>query len=475
MKSILISHNTFLRQAFLHFLGLFSFVSFALILPLFGQQGTAQQGTAQQTDEPLLRLEQALQLALEQNYAVRIAKNSALIADNNAEGLRGIGAAGMLPNVNLTGAWNESLDNAEQRFLTDTTGERILRRSGARTDRYSAVVQLDWTLFNGMRMFAVRDRLSETQQRGQILVRQAIENTIAQVMTGYFTIVEQDFLLRALGTALSLSHERLNITESKYRMGGTSELDVQNAKVDLNADSSAFLRQQATMFNTKTALVQVLGDTKRFPDAAFILRDSIIISLRAKLSDLEMRMKSSNSLLLASRVDQRIAQIALREAESFHYPTITALVNYNFNGNESQVGIFAYNRTNGINFGVSGQVNIFNGFNIERQVQNAKIEAITNELNYNDLETRLTTQVRQVYRTFQISLSLINVERENVRIARSAADVALEKFRLGGMSSLDLRQVQQNYLQAESRLITALAEAKRAEIELMRLVGDFVK
>jgi outer membrane protein TolC len=422
-----------------------------------------------------LSLENALKIALENNYSVRIAKNAAMQADNNAEGIHGVGMAGFLPNVNLTGNWNESLDNAEQRFLTDTTGERILRRSGARTDRYNAVLQLDWTLFNGLRMFAVRDRLNETQLQNKILVRQSLENTIAQVMAGYFTIVEQDILLNAQRTALSLSRERLNITEAQFRFGGASELDVQNARVDLNADSAAFLRQEAVLLNTKAGFVQVLGDISQFAGKEIRIQDSITIALKSSAKDLEERIKSGNSLLLASLIDQRIAQIAVREAESFHYPTITALVNYNFAGTESQVGIFAYNRTNGLNFGVSGQVNIFNGFNIERQIQNAKIDVMTSELEYNDLLNRINTQFQQTYRNFQNSATLVALERENVRIAKSAADVALEKFRLGGMSSLDLRLVQQNYLRAESRLITALADAKRAEIEIMRLAGDLVK
>jgi outer membrane protein TolC len=306
-------------------------------------------------------------------------------------------------------------------------------------------------------------------------VRQSLENTIAQVMAGYFTIVEQDILLNAQRTALSLSRERLNITEAQFRFGGASELDVQNARVDLNADSAAFLRQEAVLLNTKAGFVQVLGDISQFAGKEIRIQDSITIALKSSAKDLEERIKSGNSLLLASLIDQRIAQIAVREAESFHYPTITALVNYNFAGTESQVGIFAYNRTNGLNFGVSGQVNIFNGFNIERQIQNAKIDVMTSELEYNDLLNRINTQFQQTYRNFQNSATLVALERENVRIAKSAADVALEKFRLGGMSSLDLRLVQQNYLRAESRLITALADAKRAEIEIMRLAGDLVK
>ncbi|TAE31864.1 MAG: TolC family protein [Candidatus Kapaibacterium sp.] len=466
----------FFSNSFLYHCGKRFFASFCIVLllspiPFFAQ--SAQENTKER--KGILRLEDALQLALEQNFSVRLAKNLQNAAENNNAGLRGFGAAGMLPNVNLNATWNESLDNAEQRFLTDTTGERILRRNGARTDRYNATVQLDWTLFNGLRMFAIKERLGEQEQRTAILTRQAMENAVAQVMAGYFTIVEQETLLKAQRTALTLSQERLRIVETKNRVGGASELDVQNALVDVNADSAAFMRQEAQVLNSKVALMQVLGNTTQFPPSAMQIQDSIVVKMASSLEELESRVKAHNSLLLASVIDQRIAALALKEAESFHYPTLTALVNYNFAGTESQVGIFAYNRTNGINFGVAGQVNIFNGFNIERQIQNAKIDQISAELQYGDIHNRITAQLHQTFRNFQNSMALIGLERDNVRLARSASSIALERFRLGGLSSLDLRQVQQNYLRAESRLITALADAKRAEIELMRLSGELVR
>ena len=135
-------------------------------------------GRTQRPELPLLSLEEALTIALEQNYGVRIARNATMIADNNAQGIKGLGAAGMLPNINLNGGWNESRDNVRQQFFNGNLQER----AGARTDRANASVQLNWTLFDGLQMFAQQDRLHELQQQSDLALRQAIENTIAQVM-----------------------------------------------------------------------------------------------------------------------------------------------------------------------------------------------------------------------------------------------------------------------------------------------------
>lgn len=432
--------------------------------------------SAQTAAQALLTLDEAVRIALEQNYSIRIARNATTIAENNTSGLKALGAAGMLPNVNLNAGWNESRDNVRQSFFSGMTQERL----GARTDRSNAAVQLSWTLFDGLLMFAQRDRFAELQKQSAIALRQAVENTIAQVMTGYYTVVEQSVLLAAQRTAMGLSRERLTIAEAKSRLGSASELDAQNARVDYNADSAAYLRQEAVLLNAKTAFIQLLGDTKRFAnttftDAPFRTDDSIAIVQNVTLAEAQERLSTRNAALRSASMDNTLAQIAVRQAESFHLPTLNATANYNFSGLDAEAGVIQTSQSNGLNFGVTAQVNIFNGLNIQRQIENAKVTALSAELQYQDLENRLTASLQQTYRSFQNSKTLVQLERDNVRIARTVANVALEKFRLGSMSSLDLRQVQQNYIRAESRLITALADAKRAEIEITRITGDFTK
>ncbi len=443
-----------------------------VLVSIIPHPSIAQPTPATSATEPLLSLDEALRIALEQNYGIRLARNGAAIADNNAMGIKALGAAGMLPVVNLTSGWNESRDNVRQVFVTsDIPQERV----GARTDRANAVIQLNWTLFDGLQMFAQRDRFAELQKQSALALRQALENTIALVMTAYATVVEQRILLAAQRTALGLSRERLTIAEAKFRLGSASELDAQNARVDYNADSAAYLRQQAVLLNTKTALLQVLGDAQRFGGAGFRTEDSIVVVRDFVLTDAQERLRSRNAALRSAGLDNTLAQIAVRQAESFHLPTLNAAVNYNFSGLDAEAGVVKTSQANGLNFGFTAQVNIFNGFNIQRQIENAKVNELSAELQYKDLENRLNTALQQTVRSFQNSKILVQLERDNLRIARSASEIALEKFRLGSMSSLDLRQVQQNYIRAESRLITALADTKRAEIEILRLIGDFTK
>lgn len=277
--------------AFTHFMISTAFMLCLTLLPkqeLYAQQQpTTQQKTGQSspqnqaylqtTSQQLLTLDEAIRIALEKNYSIRIARNAGTIADNNANGLKGIGAAGMLPNVNASGSWSESRDNVRQFFFNGTSQER----TGARTDRANASVQLTWTLFDGLQMFALRDRFATLQQQTDMALRQSVENTIAQVMTGYFTVVEQSVLLTAQRTALGLSRERLTIAVAKANLGSSSELDAQNARVDYNADSAAYLRQEAILLNAKTAFLQVLGDMTLYPTLPF---KQMILSLLCKTS-----------------------------------------------------------------------------------------------------------------------------------------------------------------------------------------------
>ncbi len=435
------------------------------------QQLSQNQAPLQTASQPLLTLDEAVRIALEKNYSIRLARNAGTIADNNANGLKGLGAAGMLPNVNASGSLSDSRDNVRQYFFSGTSQER----TGARTDRSNASVQLTWTLFDGLQMFALRDRFTTLQKQTDMALRQSVENTIAQVMTGYFTVVEQSVLLAAQRTALGLSRERLTIAMAKANLGSSSELDAQNARVDYNADSAAYLRQEAVLLNAKTAFLQVLGDMKLYADAPFRTDDSIAIVQSITLAEAQERLSTRNAALRSASMDNTLAQIAVRQAESFHYPTLSASATYSYSGLDAETGVIQTSQSNGLNVGITAQVNIFNGFNIQRQIENAQVGALSAELQYQDLETRLRSSLQQTYRSFQNSKTLVQLERDNVKIAHTAANVALEKFRLGSMSSLDLRLVQQNYILAESRLITALANAKRAEIEIRRITGDFTK
>jgi len=79
-----------------------------------------------------------------------------------------------------------------------------------------------------------------------------------------------------------------------------------------------------------------------------------------------------------------------------------------------------------------------------------------------------------VYQSYLNALRLIELEQQSLDIAEQSQEIALERFRLGTIDSIELREAQQTLINAENRLIIAQVEAKNAETELLRLSGQLV-
>jgi outer membrane protein TolC len=425
--------------------------------------------------QEILTLQKALQIALENNYAVKMARNAELQTINNAEGLLGIGNAGMLPNVNLTGAFTEGRNNVTQRrqgLTEDTQLNNVLR------DVITGSVQFDWTLFDGLGMFATLDRLKAQEQRGLYGTQLSMETTIAQVMRSYYDVVQQQASLRALQTALDVSRERLKISEARQDIGQGSRLEVLRAQVDFFADSALVLRQAILVRNAKTALHVLL--TRKSDDAtvdALQIRDSIAVRgaiSRSSYTELRRVMESNNITLQDARSAQTVADAAVREASAVFYPTLNASASYNYSDIRDQASIFTTNRLNGLNYGLNLQWNIFNGFNNSRLAQNASIDALSAQLAYSDVLMRLEGDLARAHRSLQNSLTIMRLQEENLKIAQETERLGLERFRIGALTSIELREIQQNALLAETQLIFTKFEAKASEIDVLRLTGQLI-
>jgi outer membrane protein len=437
-----------------------------------------------------LTLSQALQIGLENNFDVQIARNTALQADNNAEGLRGIGNAGMLPNLTLTAGANEGFSAAQQRLRS---GDSVVSRTRSGiTDRLNAAAQLDWTLFNGLRMFATLDRLKEQQTRGQNATKLAIEALVAQIMRSYYDAVLQQATLRALQSTLETSRERLKIASARESIGSGSHLEVLRATVDLNSDSGLVLRQYVAVRNAKAALHVLLTRTPDDPAVdALQVSDSLMMGtssvstsvnsslgagLSASYSQLLSQMQRNNIALQDARSTENVSEAALREASSVYFPTLGVTANYTFaNTPRDDVNpILLSNQSNGWNIGAALQWTLFNGFNNDRSVQNARLDLANAETLTKSLAMRLEGDLARAYRTYQNSIELVKLEDASNAVAQETERLGLERFKLGALTALELRDVQVNALRAETRMVQAQFETKVAEIDLMRLTGQLV-
>lgn len=418
-----------------------------MIIPVKGQE--------------LLTLDRAIEIGLENNYGIQISRNFADIAANN----RTLGNAGFLPTISANATRRESVENS--RFETQAT-DGVNENRGARSTNTNAGISLNWTLFDGMNMFINHEKLGEFEQFGREELRLQAEFTVEQIVGAYVNIVRINEQLNVLENSVEVSLERIDIAETKRDLGSGSEYELLQAQTDLNADRAAVLRESNRLVEAKIHLNDILA---RDAEEDFDVSPDIIINRALQQNELQQNILENNISIQLARTEQRIAELEIREIRSERLPQLELNSGYTYNRNEGGGGFMIFNETDGFNIGLTARLNIFDGFNTNRRVQNARINQRNSELMLEEELNRINAGFLRAYRTYQNSIELVDLEEDNLAIAEETLDIALERFRQGMISAIEFREAQRTFLSAESRLIEAKYDAKIAETELLRLSG----
>ncbi|MBT2561853.1 TolC family protein [Pedobacter sp. ISL-68] len=408
-----------------------------------------------------LSLQEAITIALQNNYDIKINKNQVDMAKNNAN----IGNAGMLPN--LTGNYTNggSIQNTRQ---TPATGpDRVI--TGAKSTNNSYGADLNWTIFDGFSMFANYDRLKELQKQGELNARLTILTTVADVITAYYDIVRQQQLVIAADSAMDVSVLRTNIAKTKLQLGRGSKLDVLTAQVDYNTDTSNYLQTKNALQVAKVRLNQLMV---RDIGTSFSVVNNIDVDKGILFSKMAEMAEQQNPNVQNAFINQRIASLTLKSVRGARYPSISLNSGYSRANSTSPTGFNQKFAANGLTYGVTASLNLFNGFLQRQQERNAKIEIDNSTLNLNKTKLDVNAQLLTAYQNYSTYLDLIKLEQRNVDIAKENLDITLAKYRLGSIAPLELREAQRNAIDAQNRFIEMQYQAKIAETTLKEISGN---
>ncbi|MBI4946837.1 MAG: TolC family protein [Bacteroidetes bacterium] len=416
------------------------------------------------SSQQMLTLEQAVGIALNNNFSILIAKNQSDISSNDVS----FGNAGIGPQVSFNAASSFASNATKQHY---SIGQDV-NKEGVVSNNVNYGLALNWTLFDGLKMFANYEKLKELKAMGELNLKIQIENNISEVIKAYYDVVRQKQLIRATSELVSIYEERKKISQEKYDVGSGSRLEVMQAKVDMNAEKSQLLKLQSALFNSKAALNQLLA---RNSEKDFDAADSIVFAYNPKYGDLKTSVEKKNNGLLFSEENIKIADCSLRASRAMHSPVIGLNANYLFSRSVNDAGFMLLNQNLGFNKGFFVTWNLFNGFEVNRQIKDAQIQLAISKMQYGMIKTQLENNIATAYRNFEQAKEVLQMEEDNSKIVRENIDSALESFRIGKTSSLELKDAQKSYEDAQIRLVNARYDAKSAETELMRLNGMLVK
>jgi outer membrane protein TolC len=436
-----------MKQLLLLFCALYS-------LQVYSQNTTARVDT--------LSADEAVRIALENNYDIRLSRTDAEIARLNNTRAN----AGMLPTVGLVAGENVSVNAFQyQKFFDGRTNENY----GVLANTLSAGVQLNWTLYDGRRMQITKKRLEELERLGTLNLQTTVQNTTSQVLQAYYAIVQGRLQERALEEVIALNEERLRIAEARLAAGFAAQTDALQARIDLNQRRSDLLTQQNATAGAKRSLNRLLV---RPTDTPFEVNENLANSYSPDRNTLIQKILSQNPTLLALQKNADVAALIVEENRTLNKPRIVGTGQFNAQRADNGAGILLNNTQTGLAAGATLSIPLYTGGNIRRQVETAKLAAQQASLITDAQRLSFETDLDNQLTFYQTQQQILDLESDNVRIARENLNVSTERFRVGTTNGLEIQTAQNTLEQALVRRNLVLFNLKSAEIRLRLLAGE---
>ena len=411
-------------------------------------------------------LKSCLETGLEKNYSIRLVRNQEQISKNNAT----IANAGYLPTLDLSAKYSGTVDNTETKARA--TGETTTT-DGVFDQTINAGLNLNWTLFDGFKIQANYSRLKELERQGETLTRIAIEDFIANMTAEYYNYIQQQIRLKNFRYAMSLSKERLRIVEERYIVGNFSRLDLQQARVDYNADRAQYMKQQESVKTSLIRLNELMANENMTQSIA--INDSIIdLNTLLSFDELWQSTLSNNASLLKSEQNKNLAALEMKTVKSRNFPYLKLNAGYGYTLNKYDISSTMQRDNLGFNFGVTMGFNLFDG-NRKREIKNARIAVENAQLQQDDMRQTLKADLSNLWQAYQNNIEMLELERENLISAIENHEIASERYMLGNLSGIEMREAQKSLLDAEERILSAEYDTKMCEISLLQLSGKITK
>ena len=413
-----------------------------------------------------LTLQECLSRGLENNYSIRISRNQEQMAHNNAT----LANAGYLPSIDLSAGYNADLANSDSKLRA--TGETSEVRNSL-DQTLNAGIGVSWTIFDGFKISTSYKQLKELERMGETSTRIALEDFIAGLTAEYYNFIQQRLRLANYYYAVTLSKERLRIVEERYNIGNFSRLDYQQAKVDFNADSAQYIKQQEVVLTSRIALNEMMAFDEVYTPIE-TSENTIVTDTTFQFTDLWERMLASNAELLLASQNSTLAELDYKKVLSRNYPYVKFKAGYDYSFSKYDTNSYTRRSNWGGNVGITVGFNLWDG-NRKRERRNAKIEIENAQLQHNRLELALKAELGNLWQAYRNNIELLNLEKQNVITARENHEIAKERYMLGDISGIEMREAQKSLLDAEERLLSVEYQTKVCEISLLQITGDISK
>lgn len=414
--------------------------------------------------DSLLSKRDAVDIALENNYDIKIAEGNVESAGNNASILN----SGYLPSLSASGGANYNVNDNLVEYQ-DGSNQDV---RGAQTYSFNGGVAVNYTVFNGLGRKYNYERLKENYNLSELQARQVIELSIVRLFAVYYEVARLTQNVDSQMETIDISRRRLQRAKYGYEYGQNTQLDVLNAEVDFNNDSITFLNLKQELENVKRDINVLLGRDVN----VFFEVDTTIVYMQGLFKEELMDHAMLNNVgLLQEEGFLKTAEYDININKATLIPRIGLSAAYNYNDRSNDPTSFLRHQTSlGPTIGANLTWNIFDGGSTQVRIQNSKIEAQNQQIALQQTKQVLQRNVNNAWGIYQNSRFVLEAEKKNLQTNERNFERTVEQQKLGQITSIVFRQAQLNLLNAQLNFNRAKYSAKTAELALLQLSGDLM-
>jgi len=408
-------------------------------------------------------LETYISGVLENDYGIRILRNDATIASNE----NNPGAAGYLPQISLLGEKNWTINSARQEFLSGQTNEA----NNAKNQSLALGAMLNWTFFDGFKMFITDKKLDLLEENAQYNVIAEMEMKIYRASLAYYTLLLLRDMNEVYKQSIDLSLSRKDQLETRLKSGASSEMQLIQARLDLTADSAVYLQNQRAIELLKAEMNILLA---RNPNSKI----EVLGSLPDTISKLAWEQVKETAIQQNTSIMQSKINLAIREKEhkevlSRYYPQLAFYAGYNYGSSQNEVGFLLSNRSFGPQFGLTLRWDILDGLTRMQGAKNTKLQ-IENAKLYEEQQTlQIEAELKNAFVEYEWAIRNLEFESRNALDNEEIARIMEKAFEAGALTPLELREIQFAIVLTQSRLLNAKLDYLTATLNISLATGDF--
>ena len=431
--------------------------------------------------DSLLSKQAAVDIALENNYDIKIAEGIVESAENSAS----VFNSGYLPSLSANGGANYNLNNSNVEFQDGRSQEA----RGAQTYSFNGSLALNYTIFNGLGRKYNYARLKENYNLSELQAQQVIENSVLSIFTIYYEVARLTQNVNSQFETLFISRRRLQRARYGFEYGQNTQLDVLNAEVDYNNDSITLrnlnleLSIDFVVSTKKSILTSLPSNVKRDLNVLlgrdvsidFFVDTTIVYMQGLDFEELMNFAVKNNVTVLQNESLLRSAEYGIRVDRSALIPSLGLSAAYNYNDRfNDPTSFFKHQTSFGPTINANLSWNIFDGGLTKVRIQNSRIDAQNQEVARQQNLQVLRRNVNNAWAFYKNALFVLQAEQKNLRTNELNFERTVEQQKLGQITSIEFRQAQLNLLNARLNFNQAKYQAKTAELALLQLSGGLM-